>query len=344
MHVSLHLSPQSRSPLDDVEILDQLVDQVVAGDQAGVAAFCLTEHHLDGFNTYCDPFLFAAYLAPRVHQAHLAVHAVQMPLYHPVRVAEQCNLLDLLTRGRCMVALAPGGRASSSTFGIDSHERRDMARQRIEAMLRVWDWSEDGPPVDVSTDWDAGTVDARLSPASYRLPRPLLGRATLNPQTVVELGRRGFVAILGSLASSAGHADLYREALGSAGHDESTERDCLAWLGYVQNVTLAATEQEAERLRDAAANQVAVGGAWGERLRDHSEHSPAMTPAMLVERLLGFKGPSVNHARVALFAVPGSRESTIESFGLFLDEVLPHLDPEPLPEPARTIEVPLLLD
>ena len=332
-------------------ILRRLVNEVEEGEAAGIAAFCLTEHHLGGFNTYCDPFLFGAYLAPRLERAHVAIHAVQLALHHPVRVAEQCNMLDLLTRGRCMIALAPGWPQTIelSAYGVDSDLRVEMTRQRIDAMLRAWSWHDGGEAVDISTDWDRGFVGARLTPTSYRLPRPLIGRATLSEETAVELARLGWPAVLGSVETSAAHVYAYRRTLEAAGHEDDVVRDCLAWLGFVDFVTLAATEQEARDRRDEASRQGVVGpiaanrpegwaSDWAARQQRQSENSLAVTPEQLVERMLGFKGHGVNHGRVHLLSIPGSRESAAETFGLFLEEVLPHLDPEQLPPPARTIE------
>src|ERR1700722_10947561 len=99
MFVSLHMSPQSRSRAEDLERIDELVEQAVMADEAGGAAICLSEDHLGGFNSYWDPFALGIHLAAKLTQAYVALHIVQAPLHHPVRMAEQCNMLDLVTRG-----------------------------------------------------------------------------------------------------------------------------------------------------------------------------------------------------------------------------------------------------
>jgi alkanesulfonate monooxygenase SsuD/methylene tetrahydromethanopterin reductase-like flavin-dependent oxidoreductase (luciferase family) len=48
VYVSLHLSPQSRGPHEDDVLIDRLIDTAVAAERHGVAAVCLTEHHLAG--------------------------------------------------------------------------------------------------------------------------------------------------------------------------------------------------------------------------------------------------------------------------------------------------------
>lgn len=94
MHVSLHLSPQSRGPEEDQLIIEALVAQAQAADAADFAAVHLTEHHGDGFNTYSDPFMLGAHLAATVRRAYIAVTVAQVALYHPLRLVEHSNLLD----------------------------------------------------------------------------------------------------------------------------------------------------------------------------------------------------------------------------------------------------------
>ena len=353
MFVSLHLSPQSRSEAEDVERVEEVVQQAVLADAAGVAAVSLTEHHLAGFNTYCDPLVLGAHLAGRLRQAYIAVHVVQLPLQHPVRVAEQCNMLDLLTRGRCMIAVAPGSvrQIELDTFGVSVEQRSEMTRQRLDAMLRAWGWTEGGDPVDVSTDYDQGVIAARLSPSSFRKPHPLIGRATSTPETIVATGRMGLPVILGPKFDRQTIA-LYREALTEAGHDADTIADCEDWLSTFSLVSLAPTEAQAERRLD---QYIEGGGAgpivtavdegskewvaeWRTRQAHRRQISTPMTPDMLLERLRSLTAETgVTHHRIALAEVPGRRAENLESFQLFLEEVLPQLDPEPLRDPARTV-------
>ncbi len=222
MHVSLHLSPQSRGPHEDQAIIEGLVEQAQAADRAGFAAVCLTEHHGSGFNTYNDPFMLGAHLAARLERAHIAVTVAQVALYHPLRLVEHSNLLDVLTRGRCLIGLAAGSASpfELDAFGVAVEDRAELTRQRIESMVGVWARQEGDPPLDLSTDWDAGTLRTRVTPAPYRRPHPLLARVTATEATVVAAARAGWPVILGIWEGGTGKdrrlADLYRAELAAA--------------------------------------------------------------------------------------------------------------------------------
>jgi len=359
MYVSFHMSPQSRGPSEDIATIEELVDAVRMADAAGIASVCLTEHHLGGFNTYTDPFVLGAYLAPQIEQTYIAITVVQVPLAHPVRIAEHANMLDLMTRGRVMLALAPGStrELELDAFGVELAQRSAMTNQRIDAMLRAWAWSDDTSPVDVSTDFDQGRIDARISPSSFRKPHPLIGRATLTEATIADTARRGWPVLLAlrDLTDDANERQIavYKEALFAAEHDEPTVRDCLSWLGFITQISIAETEREANRRK---ADYIELGGGgpivtnpregtpewvaeWRTRQLHKSNIAFAGTPQMIVEHLGEvYEGLDVEHARVSFLDIPGRAEQNKECYQLFIEEVLPHLNPQRLPDPEATIE------
>ena len=359
MYVSLHLSPQSRGDAEDAEVVDELVQHALLADAAGMAAVCLTEHHIAGFNTYCDPFLMGAALAPQLSQAYIAVHVVQVPFHHPVRIAEQANMLDLLTRGRCMVALAPGSnrQIELDTFGVAVDERAAITAERIEALRRIWAWQPGGAGLEVATSRDRGTLHGRISPSSYRKPHPLVGRATSTDATIVEAARLGWPVVLalrGDDERDRAQASLYRRTLEESGHDEATVQECLSWLSLTSLVSIAPTEGEAQRRH---AEYLEIGGAgpivqhagegsrawaeeWRTRQLQRAEWSVVGTPERIAEHLLGYREVGVEHARVALVTTPGRPEQNLEALQLFLEEVLPLLAPQQLPGPPRTVADP----
>jgi alkanesulfonate monooxygenase SsuD/methylene tetrahydromethanopterin reductase-like flavin-dependent oxidoreductase (luciferase family) len=362
VYVSLHMSPQSRGETEDGAMIDELVEHATEADAAGVAAICLTEHHLGGFNTYSDPFMMGAYLAARLRQAYVALHIIQVPLRHPMRIVESANLLDLLARGRAMIGLAPGSikQVEFDAFGVEHEARSEMTRQSIEAMMRAWSWRDGDEPADLSTDYRAGTMAGRITPSSYRRPHPLIGRATMSDATIIDTAKRGWPVIFALRADDEENrrqATLYRETLERSAHPPHVVRDCLAWLGFMSVICLAETQREARRRIEeyaevagaapivTAANQGllrngpgngALRDDWRHRQQGRAKMALAGTPEMVVDHLLGYADVGVEHARVAFVMTPGKHDENLESLRLFLDHVLPHLDPQSLPEPAAT--------
>jgi len=355
MHVSLHLSPQSRGAEDDAEIMEGVVEKALLAERHGVASIGLTEHHLAGYNTYVDPFMMGAHLAARLTSAHLSVTVAQVALEHPVKLVEKCNILDVLTRGRFLVALAAGSASPTEleAFGAEGLDRARVTEERIDAMLRLWAWEEGDPPLDVGTSVDRGVVSARVGPASYRRPRPLVARATRTPAKIQRLGTEGVPVIMGQWLTRDGdnrdHLALYTDALLAADHDDATVQECLAWLGFGLTIVVAPTQAAAER---RWTQYLEVGGEgpqpgrlgaparweeeWTQREVARASGSLVGGPQRIVETIQEIQAQGARHVRIIPAIPAGSASDRDEIYQLIFEEVLPHVDPTPLPDPVLT--------
>ncbi|MFO6454100.1 MULTISPECIES: LLM class flavin-dependent oxidoreductase [unclassified Aeromicrobium] len=353
MYTSIHFSPQSRDADDDWGIIHRIVEQAKRAEQAGCASIGLTEHHLAGFNTYVDPFLLGAHLAAVLEQAYVSVTVAQVALEHPLKLVERINLLDVLARGRSMVALAPGSASpvELQAFGADAFDRNVVTAERIDAVMRAWEWDGE-EPVDLGTSVDRSVVQARINPASYRYPRPLVGRATRTPETIARLGREGTPAIFGQWLTQDGDARdqlaIYTHALLGAGHDQETVDECLRWLGFGLTIVVAPTQAQAERnwreyveVGGEGPQPGRLGGAaawekeWTHREVARASGSLVGDPARIVEEILRMKDAGSHALRLIPAVVAGRAEDREETFSLIFDEILPHIGTQQLPAPSR---------
>src|SRR6478735_4525372 len=104
MHFSIYLNPQTRGGHEDVEIIQTITRQTLQAIEAGFAGVTLTEHHFSNYNTYGDPFLLASYLAPQLPEGTVfALSCAVPPLWNPMRLAQNINILDILTKGSAIV-------------------------------------------------------------------------------------------------------------------------------------------------------------------------------------------------------------------------------------------------
>src|SRR5260221_10893099 len=94
------LFPESASPASDAVAIDETLREARLCDALGVDALWLAEHHFDGNCAYVDPITFAAALAMATQRCAIGFAVVQTSLYHPVRLAEQLSLVDILSKGR----------------------------------------------------------------------------------------------------------------------------------------------------------------------------------------------------------------------------------------------------
>ncbi|MEU6349283.1 LLM class flavin-dependent oxidoreductase [Streptomyces sp. NPDC047072] len=349
MYLSLFLNPGSSGPDNDLEVFETTIAHALEADKAGLAAIFLTEHHFSGHNTYTDPFMFGSYLAPQLSQAYIGIAVMCAPFHNPLRMVESCNILDVLTRGRCIIGMGPGFSRPGDLepFGMTRDQVSDMTDQRMEVMLKVWARAEADPPLDVSTDWDQGILTNRVSPAPFRKPHPLFGRGTTTDATVVRNAELGLPVMFGIFVGldddSRKQVQLYRDTLRSSGHSPERIAECERFLATSKAVYVVETEAEAEayyeQLRpfhDAAESIGAPRQLWGEggikrahvfgtpesvaeQIKAYSEVVPGFRCAMLP----GPGGPPISHAQAK------------KSFRLLMDEVVPLLDLETYPDPPE---------
>jgi alkanesulfonate monooxygenase SsuD/methylene tetrahydromethanopterin reductase-like flavin-dependent oxidoreductase (luciferase family) len=230
-----------------------------------------------------------------------------------------------------------------------------MTEARIGAIVKAWAWDETASPVDLRTPYDEGVIDGRVTPAPYRQPHPLVGRASRSDQALLDCARRGWPVLLAMVANDITDAglrqvDLYREALLGGCHPQHVVDECLAWLGPLSLVCVAETEQEAKR---RFAEYVELGGVgpiaeglrtsrWAQEWQKRQDQKASITfcgtPDMVVEHVrTACEKVGSNHIRVFPLDIPGKSEENLDSYQQFLEEVVPRLDPEPLPGPVDTI-------
>jgi alkanesulfonate monooxygenase SsuD/methylene tetrahydromethanopterin reductase-like flavin-dependent oxidoreductase (luciferase family) len=88
------------------QMLD-FVDFVIEAERLGFDAVTLTEHHARAF-TCTAPHLLLAAAAARTSRIRLGTAVTVLPLYSPIRVAEEAGTLDALSGGRFELGLGRG--------------------------------------------------------------------------------------------------------------------------------------------------------------------------------------------------------------------------------------------
>ena len=132
-YVNLLEQPRHR---DYAGLLDDLREQAAFCDAAGWDHVWLGEHHFgpSGHDNSPNPFMIAADLGARTRRIRLGIAVVVLPLWHPLRVAENIALLDQMHRGRVEIGF---GRASQPhevvTFNPAADPRNEAGSREVFA-------------------------------------------------------------------------------------------------------------------------------------------------------------------------------------------------------------------
>jgi alkanesulfonate monooxygenase SsuD/methylene tetrahydromethanopterin reductase-like flavin-dependent oxidoreductase (luciferase family) len=121
------------------ELYDAAVEMSAWADRAGFDEVFLSEHHVTDDGYLPSPIVMAAGIATRTERARLRLSVVLATLMHPIHLAEDLAVLDLLARGRLDVALGAGYRKIEfQTFGVDWRKRPSMMVETVETLRSAW--------------------------------------------------------------------------------------------------------------------------------------------------------------------------------------------------------------
>src|SRR5260370_6642992 len=84
----------------DKEIYDATIEQVAWAETIGYDDVWLTEHHFVDDGHAPSPLVQAAAVAARTKKMRIVTAVLLLPLYHPVRVAEDAATVHILSTGR----------------------------------------------------------------------------------------------------------------------------------------------------------------------------------------------------------------------------------------------------
>jgi alkanesulfonate monooxygenase SsuD/methylene tetrahydromethanopterin reductase-like flavin-dependent oxidoreductase (luciferase family) len=114
------------------------IDMCAWAEQHGCLAAVLCEHHGSPDGYLPAPLVLASAVAART--LHLPINVVAVvPLYDPVRLAEEMAVVDIISNGRVSYTLALGYRREEyEHFGIDFVRRGRIADENVELLRKLF--------------------------------------------------------------------------------------------------------------------------------------------------------------------------------------------------------------
>ncbi|MFI6392052.1 putative FMN-dependent luciferase-like monooxygenase [Nonomuraea sp. NPDC050547] len=129
--------------LDDVPPAERYrlaLEQIVHAERLGFETAWVAQHHFDGEEGGLPaPLVFLSHVAARTERIRIGTGIITLPLEHPVRVAEDAAVLDLLSGGRLEVGVAGGGTPSAfEAFGKDPARRGEIYAEHLDVLVNAW--------------------------------------------------------------------------------------------------------------------------------------------------------------------------------------------------------------
>lgn len=172
------------------EIFGEVTDLVQLADRLGVRYAWFSEHHAHAHQGHLPtPLLLALHLAGQTQRIRLGTAIICLNLHHPLDVAEQVAVADVLTTGRMAVGFGSGSTPEESAlFGsavADDRERQTRFSEALRVIRSAW-----------SGDWSGNVPHAFSVPPHRTLPIPA---ADLPGRCWVAVNSLGSARIAGDL-------------------------------------------------------------------------------------------------------------------------------------------------
>lgn len=299
-------------------------------EELGYDYLWLPEHHFADDGYAPSPTVLAAALSQRTARVRIGLAIAILPLYHPVRIAEDCALVDILSNGRFEPGFGVGWRDEEfDAFGRDRRRRGALADEMLEIINRLWAGET---VIHHGEHFDLDGV--RLMPPPVQRPRPRTwigghGRAAMR-----RAARHGD----GIVGAYARHDDvrMYAEELAAAGRPHA--RRIASGLQFFM------VSHDPERTFEIAApyvlnwyghyarwNAGTARAVTAEELRVKGQFT-VVTPAEAIS-IIGDVVTAIPHDVFNIKMRPPGMplDATVEHLELFAREVMPHFRPSAAP-------------
>ena len=121
------------------EVYDESFAQMQLAEELGYDGVWLTEHHFsdDGYSPSALPI--AAAVASQTSVIDIGVFIALLPLYNPVRLAEDAATVDIISLGRLILGLSAVYVASEfAALDVDFDRRSLIADEGLEILHGCW--------------------------------------------------------------------------------------------------------------------------------------------------------------------------------------------------------------
>jgi alkanesulfonate monooxygenase SsuD/methylene tetrahydromethanopterin reductase-like flavin-dependent oxidoreductase (luciferase family) len=243
---------QAPPGLTHPQVIYNELEQVQWSEELGFDAVWLTEHHFIDYGLSVDPAALAAAIAARTHRVRIGLAAAILPFHHPVRLAEQLALTDIISRGRLDVGVGRGNRpVEFAGYGVPQIESRGRMDEVVEILVKAWTEERFTYRGRFFTFEDVGVI-----PKPLQRPHPPLYQVCVSRDSIENTALRGWPMLnsmlRGTVEQLAVNRDIYVTALEKAGRSPGDIAALLGRWGVSRHIYVASTDAQAQAdARDA---------------------------------------------------------------------------------------------
>jgi alkanesulfonate monooxygenase SsuD/methylene tetrahydromethanopterin reductase-like flavin-dependent oxidoreductase (luciferase family) len=230
--------PERRVAIETV--YERALQRIEIMDRTGYDAVWLAEHHFHSFSVCPSVHMMGVQVASRTRRLRIGTAVSLAAFYHPLRLAEEVALLDVLSGGRVNWGAGRGfDPVEFRAFGIPVEQSAARMQEAVEVVLKAWTSERlrhDGEYFRFD--------DIEVLPKPHQQPHPPVWLAASSEQAVERAAARGFTIMMDPHSPHdeiARKRRLYQQRLEESGHSFEGRQ-----IPMARFIAVAPTAREAE--------------------------------------------------------------------------------------------------
>ena len=156
-------------PIEGGHYYKESLEEVTRAEALGFDSVWMEEHHSVANHYWPSPLTVLAGFATRTSRVTLGTDIAVGAFHHPVRLAEDVAMLDVMSGGRVTLGVAIGYKPDEfALYGVPLEKRGARFEEQVAVMKGLWTGER------VSFKGAYYTVEGRLEPAPVQKPHPPL--------------------------------------------------------------------------------------------------------------------------------------------------------------------------
>jgi len=154
-------------PIEGGHFYNEALAEVARAEELGFDSVWMEEHHSVTNHYWPSPLTVLAGFATRTSRMTLGTDIAVAAFHHPVRLAEDVAMLDVMSGGRAVLGIAIGYKPDEfALYGVELEKRGARFEEQLAIMKGLWTQER------FSFKGAFYTVEGRLEPKPVTKPRP----------------------------------------------------------------------------------------------------------------------------------------------------------------------------
>jgi alkanesulfonate monooxygenase SsuD/methylene tetrahydromethanopterin reductase-like flavin-dependent oxidoreductase (luciferase family) len=192
-------------------LFEEGIEQIQLAEELGFDFILIAEHHFSNYGMSPAPLMQALAVADRTKHIRIGTAVLVLPMWQPLRLAEEVAVLDNLTNGRFFCGIGRGYQPHEfARLGVTSEESRVRFAESLDVLLKAW-------TSDTSFTYDGHFVKVPhgvvVWPKPKQKPHPPLMLAGTSQDSLELAAERDFTLLTSGFAGPAVIRRTTRELL-----------------------------------------------------------------------------------------------------------------------------------